>query len=180
AQIRKLQSFGVTVSHIDTHKHTHLFPAVLRPLLQAAAARGVRAVRNPFGPRRPWRSSELLSRPNLWTRYAQLRFLRHFATRFRKAVEGQGFISPDGTLGIGVTGVLDGTLFQAIAEAMPEGTCEFVCHPGYCDADLRAARTRLRESREIELRALTLPETREILRRNGVALISYRDLAAGQ
>ena len=180
AQIRKLQSFGVTVSHIDTHKHTHLFPAVLRPLLQAAAARGVRAVRNPFGPRRPWRSSELLSRPNLWTRYAQLRFLRHFATRFRKAVEGQGFISPDGTLGIEVTGVLDETLFQAIAEDMPEGTWEFVCHPGYYDADLRTARTRLRESREIELRALTLPETREILRRNGIALISYRDLAAGQ
>ncbi len=37
---------------------------------------------------------------------------------------------------------------------MPEGTWELVCHPGYCDASLRAAGTRLLESREIEREAL--------------------------
>lgn len=178
AQIRKLQSFGIAVSHLDTHKHTHLFPAVLRPLLRAAAACGVRALRNPFGPRRPWRSSQLLVRPGLWARYAQLGFLRHFAAKFREAVGREAFLTPDGTLGIEVTGVLDERLFQAIAEDMPEGTWEFVCHPGYNDAELAAAKTRLRESRETELRALTLPQAREVLRRNGIALISYRDLAA--
>ena len=50
AQIRKIQSAEIAVSHIDTHKHTHLFPKVLRPILRAAAACGVRALRNPFGP----------------------------------------------------------------------------------------------------------------------------------
>ena len=29
AQIRKIQSAGINVSHLDSHKHTHLFPAVL-------------------------------------------------------------------------------------------------------------------------------------------------------
>jgi len=178
AQIRRLQSCGIAVSHVDTHKHTHLFPAVLRPLLRAAAACGVRALRNPFGPRRPWRSSQMLARPGLWTRYAELRFLRHFAAKFREAVERESFVTPDGTLGIEVTGVLDETLFRAIAEDMPEGTWEFVCHPGYNDAELRAAKTRLRQSRETELHALTLPQAREALHRNGIALISYRDLAA--
>jgi chitin disaccharide deacetylase len=178
AQIRKLQSSGIRVSHVDTHKHTHLFPAVLRPLLRAAAACGVRALRNPFGPRRPWRSSQLLVRPGLWSRYAQLRFLRHFAAKFRDVVEREAFLTPDGTLGIEVTGALDERLFQAIAEDMPDGTWEFVCHPGYHDAELQAAKTRLRESRETELRALTLPQAREVLRRNGIALISYRELAA--
>ncbi len=178
AQIRKLQSFGIAVSHVDTHKHTHLFPSVLRPLLRAAAACGIRALRNPFGPRRPFRSSQLLARPGLWTRYAELRFLRRFASRFREAVERESFVTPDGTLGIEVTGVLDETLFRAIAADMPEGTWEFVCHPGYNDAELRAAKTRLRESRETELRALTLPQAREVLRSSGIALISYRDLAA--
>src|SRR5262252_1679766 len=70
AQIRKIQSLGVLVSHFDTHKHTHLFPKVLRPLLRAARECGVQAVRNPFGPRFPLRSTHLLTRPNLWTRYA--------------------------------------------------------------------------------------------------------------
>jgi chitin disaccharide deacetylase len=177
AQIRKLQAAGITVSHVDTHKHTHLFPQILRPLLRAATERGVRAIRNPFGPRLPLRSSQLLARPGLWTRYAEVHVLRRFAARFRKYVDDAGFATPDGTLGIEVTGALDETLFRAIAGSIPEGTWEFVCHPGYNDAELQRARTRLRESRQEELRVLTLPGARELLAREGVALISYHDLA---
>ena len=36
AQIQKLQNAGIKVTHLDTHKHTHLFPAVTRPLLHVA------------------------------------------------------------------------------------------------------------------------------------------------
>ncbi len=176
AQIRKIQATGIPVSHLDTHKHTHLFPTVLRPLLRAARACGIRALRNPFGPRRPLQSRHLLARPSLWTRYAEGRILRSFAGKFREAVDRQGFVTPDGTLGIEVTGALDETLFRAIAQTIPEGTWEFVCHPGYNDDDLRAANTRLRESRETELRALTLPGARSLLAEEGIALISYRDL----
>ncbi len=156
AQIRQLQSAGIHLSHVDTHKHTHLFPQILRPVLRAAKECGVRAVRNPFGPRLPMRSSQLLARPNLWTRFAEVRILRSFAGKFRSAVDREGFATTDGTLGIEVTGALDETLFRTIAKSIPAGTWEFVCHPGYNDADLQAAHTRLRESREIELRVLTL------------------------
>jgi len=178
AQIRKIQSAGLTVSHVDSHKHTHLFPAVLRPLLRAARACGVQAVRNPFGPGKPLRSSELLARPNLWTRYAEVRILRALAGKFREAVRRHGMTTPDGTLGIVVTGTLDEKLFRAIAATIPEGTWEFVCHPGYNDADLQQANTRLRESRETELRVLTLPAAKQLLEDQGIALISYRDLIA--
>jgi hopanoid biosynthesis associated protein HpnK len=178
AQIQKIQLAGIAVSHIDTHKHTHLFPKILRPLLRAAGACGIRAVRNPFGPRLPLRSSRLLSRPGLWARYAELHLLSRFAGKFREAVDREGFLAPDGTLGIVVTGSLDESLFQAIARSIPQGTWEFVCHPGYDDADLQAAQTRLRESREMELRVLTLPAAREVLLQEGIELISYRDLGA--
>lgn len=176
AQIRQLQAAGIPVSHVDTHKHTHLLPQILRPLLRAAKECGVRAVRNPFGPRLPLRSSQLFARPNLWTRFAEMRILRGFAGRFRAAVDRAGFITTDGTLGIEVTGALDESLFHAIAKSIPAGTWEFVCHPGYNDADLQAAHTRLRESRETELRVLTLPGARDLLAHAGVQLISYRDL----
>lgn len=178
AQIRRLQAAGFCVSHFDTHKHTHLFPRVLSPLLQAAGECGVRAVRNPFGPRLPLRSSELLRRPNLWKRWAELRMLGSFAGRFHKIVQREGLITTHGTLGIEVTGTLDESLFTAIATSVPEGTWELVCHPGYNDSDLQSAKTRLRESREVELRVLTLPRSREILTRQEVELISYRDLLA--
>jgi len=178
AQIRKIQAAGIAVSHIDTHKHTHLFPKILRPLLRAAAACGIQALRNPFGPRLPLRSSDLMARPGLWARAAQLRFLGRFAGKFREAVDRDGFVTPDGTLGILVTGALDETLFHAIARSIPQGTWEFVCHPGYNDGDLQGAETRLRESRETELRVLTLPAARELLLREGIELISYRELLA--
>jgi predicted glycoside hydrolase/deacetylase ChbG (UPF0249 family) len=176
AQIRKIQSAGIAVSHIDTHKHTHLFPQILRPLLRAAGACGIRALRNPFGPRLPLRSAHLLARPGLWTRYAELRVLGGFAGKFREAVDREGFVTPDGTLGIVVTGALDETLFQAIARSIPQGTWEFVCHPGYNDTDLQVAETRLRQSRETELRVLTLPAAREVLMQQDIELMSYREL----
>jgi len=176
AQIRRVQAAGVCVSHFDTHKHTHIFPKVLRPLLLAAAECGVRAVRNPFGPRLPLSLRELVKRPNLWTRWAEMRVLGTFAGSFQKTAQRQGFVTPDGTLGIEVTGTLNETLFTAIATSVPEGTWEFVCHPGYNDPDLASARTRLRESREVELNVLTSPNARAILTRHGVELISYQDL----
>jgi hopanoid biosynthesis associated protein HpnK len=176
AQIRKLQSAGIDVSHLDTHKHTHLFPAVLRPVLRAARACGVRAIRNPFGPRKPLKSSELLTRPSLWTRYAEVRILRTLASKFQDAASRENMATPDGTLGIVVTGALDEKLFRGIASIIPEGTWEFVCHPGYNDDDLKSAKTRLRESRETELRVLTMPQARELLSQHGIDLISYREL----
>ena len=91
-------------------------------------------------------------------------------------MQREGFVTPDGTLGIEVTGTLDETLFTTIASNIPEGTWEFVCHPGYNDSDLQSAKTRLRESREVELRVLTLPTARKILAQQGIELISYRDL----
>jgi chitin disaccharide deacetylase len=178
AQIRKIQSAGIAVSHVDTHKHTHIYPQILRPLLRAASACGVKAVRNPFGPRRPLKSGQLLARPGLWIRHVEVRILRRFAGAFHDAVAREGFATPDGTVGIEVTGALDEKLFRAIAEIIPEGTWEFVCHPGYNDAQLQTAKTRLRGSREIELRVLLLPQAKILLSQAGIELISYHELRA--
>lgn len=173
AQIRKLQAAGVAVSHLDTHKHTHIFPVVLHPLLRAARTCGVRAVRNPFG---PVHISIVAKRPSLWKRYSQVIVLSRLGGTFRRAVSDAGMLAPDGTVGIVTTGTMEDRLFKSIVESLPEGTWELVCHPGYNDAELGSVRTRLRESREIELRLLTSPEAREILDRSGVQLISYREL----
>ena len=174
AQIRKLQAAGVAVSHLDTHKHTHIFPQVLRPLLRAARACGVPAVRNPFG---PVRFSSLAKYPSLWKRYSQVTILNRLGGRFRKSVADAGMLTTDGTVGIVATGAMDHYLFENTVDSLPEGSWELVCHPGYNDADLANIRTRLRESRVEEMRVLTSPEAREMLNRSGVQLISYRDLA---
>ena len=175
-QMRKLQSAGITLSHFDTHKHAHMFPALLRPLLRAARACGVRAVRNPFAPVRPLAFAHLLRRPRLWKRYSQVMGLRRLLDGFRRDVQEHEMFTTDGTFGIVTTGALDLRLFEAIVGCIPEGTWEFVCHPGYNDAELGGVRTRLRESRVQELQVLTSPEARAALERYGIELISFREL----
>lgn len=176
AQIKKIQSCGITVTHVDSHKHTHMFPQVLRPVLRAARACGVRAVRNPFEPVRCWPRGALLSTPALWLRCAGVLTFQMFSAEFRKAIGEEGMLSTDGTVGIAATGKLDRTMLVSIIQALPEGTWELVCHPGYSDSELQEAGTRLLQSREIELEALTAPETKEALARQSIELISYADL----
>ena len=87
-------------------------------------------------------------------------------------------VTPDGTFAIVATGSLDERLLYRMLTHLPDGTWELVCHHGYNDADLRNIHTRLRESREQELRLLTAQSTRDLLAAKGVEIISYRDLAA--
>src|SRR5260370_6953724 len=63
AQIRKIQSCGITLTHVDSHKHTHMFPHILRPLLRAAKKCGIPPERNPFYPRRSWPANVLPATP---------------------------------------------------------------------------------------------------------------------
>ena len=176
AQIQRIQDSGVKVSHFDCHKHAHMFPAVLKPLLQAARNRGVTAVRNPFGKLFPLPFGRLVRNPSLWKRVAELGVLRSFAARFKREVDRHGLRTPDGSIGVLDTGTLDLESFLVIIDTLPEGTWEFVCHPGYNDAELDHVRTRLRQSRETELAVLTSPEARSALERRGISLISYFDL----
>ena len=176
AQIRKMQSAGITLTHLDTHKHTHMFSHVLRPVLAAAKACGIRAVRNPFEPSRVWPIAGLLGRPANWIRMAQVTLLSRFARAFQQIVKEAGMSTTSGTVGIIVTGHLNQKLLIKTIQALPEGTWELVCHPGYMDSDLSAAGTRLLESRQVELDALTSEQTRQALANRGIELISYARL----
>jgi predicted glycoside hydrolase/deacetylase ChbG (UPF0249 family) len=49
-------------------------------------------------------------------------------------------------------------------------------HPGHCGPALRAARTRLKESRAAELAALVSGEVREAVARHGIEVVNYAGL----
>ena len=150
AQIRRLQAAGIHVTHVDTHKHTHMFVRVLRPLLRAARACGVGAIRNPFEPEWALTAIPRAASKRLW----QVRLLRSRLRTFLRLVREAGLATTDGAVGVLATGTLESQALRQLLEAMPEGTWELVCHPGYIDASLDAVRTRLRESRVIEHAAL--------------------------
>jgi hopanoid biosynthesis associated protein HpnK len=167
AQIERLRSGGVRLTHVDTHKHTHMFPAVLRPVLRAARASGLRAVRNPFEP--AWSVRATPSAP--WLRRVEVNLLRQLETSFRRVVAEEGFVTTHGALGVLATGTLDAITVSSLLRAAPEGTWEMVTHPGYSDEELAQVRTRLVASRDRERAAL------ETLRSaQSVQLISFADL----
>jgi predicted glycoside hydrolase/deacetylase ChbG (UPF0249 family) len=168
AQIALLQSYGLRLTHIDTHKHMHMFPSILRPVLRAARAAGIHAVRNPFEPL--WSLNATVNAPDL--RRAQVIVLRRFEAGFRRIVAEEGFTTTDGAIGVLATGTLNISAVDAIISAMPEGTFEFVSHPGYRDEQLAHAHTRLLESREIERNALMA-----IKDYTGIELISFAGLS---
>jgi predicted glycoside hydrolase/deacetylase ChbG (UPF0249 family) len=178
AQIRRLQEAGVAVTHVDAHKHTHMVPQVAEAIMRAASVCGVRAIRNPFVPMRPIIFAHVMRRPKLWTRYSEVTVLRRYHHAFVERLHRHNMICPDGSFGVVVTGSLDMELFRAVIGCVPDGTWEFVCHPGYQDQELSLVNTRLRESREKERAILTSHEARQILSDHNIELISYRDLAA--
>ncbi len=151
AQISLLQSRGVPLTHIDTHKHTHMFPRVLRPVARAARARGIRAVRNPFEP--AW--AVKAARDPAWARVAQVSALRTLAPVCRRIMAEEGLASTDGTIAVVSTGTFNAATLRALIAALPAGIWELVTHPGYNDADLDRVRTRLRASRDLERQALS-------------------------
>jgi len=179
AQIRRIQAAGIEVSHLDSHKHTHIFPEILRAMLRAAKICGVRAIRSPFVPMKAIMAQHFAARRALLKRYGQVRILNTFAGNFRRQTSRAGLRAPDGVIGVIETGSMDGILLRQAIEGLPEGTWELVCHPGYADADLRAVRTRLVESREQERSLLTSPELKDFLERQKIGVVSYRELAVG-
>jgi predicted glycoside hydrolase/deacetylase ChbG (UPF0249 family) len=182
AQIRKIQSAGIQVTHLDTHKHTHVFPEILVALLRAARICGVRAIRNPFVPVKAMPAKQYKGKRELWKRYGQTRMLHTFSRHFRDRVKRAGVLAPDGVVGVIETGTLEtsgySSLLRQTLASLPEGTWEWVCHPGYSDADLRGGRTRLLDSRDEERVLLTSPELRQFLEEQKITLLGYREFAA--
>ncbi len=172
AQIRRLQDAGLRVSHIDTHKHTHLFSGILRPLLRAAQVCRIPAIRNPFEPAWALRATTGVSA----LRRMAVVALGTERRAFHRLVRASGLRTPAGTIGVLATGTTGpenvAATLRAILAAQPNGpasTWELVCHPGYPDAALDQVRTRLRASRGHEHQALLqlLP---------GLPLAAWRDL----
>jgi len=176
AQIQKLQRSGIDITHVDTHKHTHLFPAVARPLLRVLEHTSITAIRNPFEPA----FTQQLAHAGL-KRRMQLALLNRLRPGFNRLnkLHLAHVHTTDGTLGVSATGNLTRTTLSQILSTLPEsGTFELVCHPGYNDADLDRIPTRLRTHREVEMQAL-LTIIPSMSQPNAPKLIHYGSLGNG-
>jgi predicted glycoside hydrolase/deacetylase ChbG (UPF0249 family) len=169
AQVRRILGAGLRLSHLDTHKHTHLLPQVLDAVARIGEEFGIGWVRAPFDfpgsspgaplPRKVTSAAMALMRP-----------------RFRRVLARHGCKSTDHFAGFQTTGRFGPAELVKLLEAIPEGSTELMCHPGFCREALKATRTRLKQSRERELEALTSQAVREAIASSGIEVVGYGGL----
>jgi hopanoid biosynthesis associated protein HpnK len=173
AQLGKALADGVSVSHLDSEKHLHTI--FIEPAIEAAERHGIRRMRlsaecAAFSPR------DLLGK-----RFYASIFLRWRARRAREMLAARGVSHPDHFFGVRCSGEMLPRSLERLIASLPEGTSEIMVHPGRTRAALEALQDEFgafdispRGTDEVD--ALVSPGVRELIRRDGVALISYREL----
>jgi chitin disaccharide deacetylase len=169
AQIRRILSTGLRPTHLDTHKHTHLLPKVLHAVGKLSHQYRIPWVRRPFD--YPMHAGAVPFTRRVLTR--SLGFCRNW---FHRVLASYGCRTTDHFAGFAVTGFYETPELVQLLSQLPPGSTEFMTHPGFCTGELRQARTRLKETRQKELTALTARETREAVERASIRIVSYRDL----
>ena len=167
AQVEKIFAAGLAPTHLDTHKHTHLAPPVLNAVARISKEFGIPWVRRPF-------DYPMTGTPAPLGVRAASSAMTLVSARSQRILEASGCRMTDHFAGFQLTGRLRTTELLEVIRQLPDGLTEFMCHPGFLRDELRSAATRLKQSREAELRALTAPEVRAALSARGVQLSNYR------
>lgn len=166
AQVRRIVDAGLRPTHLDTHKHTHLLPAVLHAVIRVSEEFRIPWIRRPFDfPLQPGGiplKRRIVNSLFGFVRGRSEHLLRKHGCRFT-----------DHFAGFQLTGNYDAATLVTLIRSLPEGSTEFMCHPGHCGPELRVARTRLKQSREQELRALMAPEVRQAVAEENVRLAPF-------
>lgn len=180
AQIAKVKGAGILPTHLDGHKHVHMLPGLFEVALRLAKRHGVGAIRIAH---EESRLRSLLSSGGKQQKGVQLRQgvqargLKLLARDAKKMAERAGITTADYFCGIAQTGVVNREGVECLLAGLPNGTTEFMCHPGYADEELRGTPTRLQESRATELEILTDVSIRKLVATKGIRLINYGFLA---
>ena len=165
-QCRKVLGAGLSPSHLDSHQHLHLLPAVLDVVIELSRELGIPAIRLAHEPRvlqhvrhaSPGRVALALIVNALGRRARR---------RQRRPI--------DGFLGFLYAGRLGERELLRLLENLPSrGTWELVCHPGLPDPETPYRHWRYHW--EDELAAVTSSRVRALVARKGIKLVGFRDL----
>ena len=154
AQIECLTSQGIRLTHLDSHKHVHLYPPVFEIAARLAKRFGIPVVRVPY-------DGTPADLPLfLWA---------HHDYRSAAAL---GICTPQ-FVGRAMTGTMTaGALASAIRRLGP-GQTELMAHPGYVDEELCQMPTRLLASRDAEVALLTSCEIVRLVAAEDIQLVPH-------
>lgn len=152
AQFDAFAATGLTLDHVNAHKHFHLHPTVLSLILKIGTDYGLRAVRVPSEPGvAPW--------------------LRFWILAMRRKLDEHGILYNDYVFGIAQSGSMDEAAWLDILSKLPEeGLTEIYGHPA-TQVNLTQSMHHYRHTEE--LKALLSPRVRAEIERRGLRQGGY-------
>jgi len=159
AQFRAYHRSGLTLDHVNAHKHFHLHPTLLELMLRIGQDFGMNAVRLPREPR--WfvrrhggRGAALVNDT----------LLGPWLSLLEKRLRAASLAFNDQVFGVAPSGRMDEAVLLSILERLPPGVSEIYLHP---------------EMRDFhggeELAALVSPRVREALERTEIPSGGFQD-----
>ncbi len=151
AQFEAFARTGLSLDHVNAHKHFHVHPGILRDILRIGREFGMTALRVPDEPL--WFSGSR-NRANYFSRSLLgpwLRIMRHQIRR-------NGIACNDRVFGMACTGRLDEQTLLGILGRLPNGVTEIYMHPARTNSPITAAMSEYRHAEE--LAALLSPRVR--------------------
>ena len=166
AQFAAFAATGLTLDHVNAHKHFHLHPTIAGMILKTGRRFGLKAARLPIEPAAVLASIEPGAGGrdwivDLWARLA--------CRRFRQA----GVAVPDQVFGLRWSGAMTTSRLLGLIQSLPNGLSEIYLHPatarGYAGS---AAGYRY----EDELAALIDPAVADAAKAPGLRLGGFADV----
>jgi predicted glycoside hydrolase/deacetylase ChbG (UPF0249 family) len=165
AQIDQLRQAAIKVTHLDGHQHIHIFGNLPAAIARTAARLGVRCFRSPVDRMIP---------PGLRDakRQAEIEEYREWALKALPVYGQMRLRSTENFGGIALSGRLTLEHLILLLKGLPPGLTELMVHPGLADKTGGFSGP----DRESELRILTDPRLKILLKREGIELTRFGNL----
>ncbi len=175
AQYAAFADSGLSLDHVNAHKHLHAHPTVLRLLIEIGKRFSLRAVRVP---REPLGLARQLAPVSAGTALGA-RLLSTWAGGMRRVIRAHGLLCNDLLLGLQSTGQMDVRRVRRALAIAPAGQLtELYFHPA--EEQTAALRELMPDYRPVgEWQALCDSALVEELCAQGIRTGSYRDFARG-
>lgn len=165
AQFEAYRQTGLALDHVNTHKHFHLHPMVMRAIVDIGGDFGMRALRIPAEPIRTVSRIDRTPGTSRWMLLPWIGLSRAFAHR-------AGLLLPHAVFGRAWSGGMDRRRLIGLIENLPEGLIEIYMHPATVDDFPGSAQGYCYRQ---ELEALCDPAVIAAVRRSGTRVGGYGD-----
>lgn len=164
AQIKKVKSTGIEITHIDGHRHIDIFPGIVDVVVRLAKEHGIKKIRMPR-----CKNTNLSLNLQLPKKFV----VDSFSKKAEKKFRASGLKMPNALYGFHETGSLTLKKLFNIVKAIGPGTSELFCHPGFYNIKTPGSFDKTRPG---DLETVTSQKAKKMLARYKIELISYREL----